>query len=201
MDDEPEMDNGLPVVLRRRHRWVSRQTEWQIEKAWGPSGPQQTCQVCYEELPSHQGLRLHVNAHFLLHFCLCRFHDVYPYPVVAHRMGCFAGEGHVVDADNYTQYLEAIKPMIKKAFDLGCIILRVLYTTNSRPPEVSNGKEHCCNHTPARQHSLRSDRPPRRGDSSPCRTQPTGNSRGKTPMTTRGFYTIGPGLTQHYNGP
>jgi len=115
MDDGPKMNNGLPVVLRRRHRWVSRQTERQIEEAWGPSGPQRTCQVCYEELPSHQALRLHVNAHFLLHFCPCGFHDVYPYPVIAHRVDCFAGEGHVVDADNYTQYLEAIKPMIKRA--------------------------------------------------------------------------------------
>jgi len=30
-------------------------------------------------------------------------------------MDCFAGEGHVVDADNYNRYLEAIKPIIKKA--------------------------------------------------------------------------------------
>jgi len=115
MEDGPEVDNGLPAVLRRRHRWVSRQTERQIEEAWGPSGPQRTCHVCYEELPSHQALRLQVNAHFLLHFCPCGFHDVYLYPVVAHMMDCFAGEGYVVDADNYNQYLEAIRPVIKKA--------------------------------------------------------------------------------------
>jgi len=30
-------------------------------------------------------------------------------------MDYFAGEGHVVDADNYTRYLEATKPIIKKA--------------------------------------------------------------------------------------
>jgi len=115
MDDGPEMENGLPVVLRRRHRWVSRQTERQIEEAWGPRGSQRTCQVCQEKLPSHQALQLHVNAHFLLHFCPSGFHDVYPYPIVAHMMDCFTGEGHVVDADNYTRYLEAIKPVIKKA--------------------------------------------------------------------------------------
>jgi len=115
MDDGPKMDNRLPVVLRRRRRWVSRQTERQIEEAWRPSGPQRTCQVCYEKLPSHQALRLHLNAHFLLHFCSCGFHDVYPYPVVAHMMDCFADEGYVVDADNYNQYIEAIRPVIKKA--------------------------------------------------------------------------------------
>jgi len=32
------------------------------EEAWGPRGSQQTCQVCHEELPSHQALRLHMNA-------------------------------------------------------------------------------------------------------------------------------------------
>jgi len=112
------MDNGLPVVLCRRHRWVSRQMDQQIEEAWGPRGPQQICQVCYEELPSHRSLRLHVNAHFLLHFCPCGFHDVNPYPVVVHKMNCFAGEGHVVDADSYPQYIEAIKPVIKRALTL-----------------------------------------------------------------------------------
>ena len=30
-------------------------------------------------------------------------------------MDCFAGERHVVDADNYDQFLEAIRPVIKKA--------------------------------------------------------------------------------------
>jgi len=30
-------------------------------------------------------------------------------------MDCFAGEGYVVDADTYDQYLEAVKPMVKKA--------------------------------------------------------------------------------------
>jgi len=39
MDDEPEMDRGLPVVLRQRHRWKSPATEKKIEGAWGPRGP------------------------------------------------------------------------------------------------------------------------------------------------------------------
>ena len=101
------------MVLRQRHRWVSRATEQKIKEAWGPKRPRQTCQVCQEERPSHRSLRLHVDAHFLLHFCPCGFHDVYPYPVIVHKMNCFAGEGHVVDEDCFPQYLDAIQPVIK----------------------------------------------------------------------------------------
>jgi len=121
MDDEPEMDRGLPMVLRQRLRWVSRATEQRIEEAWGPRGPRQICQVCREECPSHRALRLHVDAHFLLHFCPCGFHDVFPYPVIVHKMDCFAGEGHVVDADSYPQYIEAIKLVIKRALTLAAL--------------------------------------------------------------------------------
>jgi len=117
MKEEPEIDRGLPVVLRRQHGWVSRATERKIEEAWGPSGPRQTCQDCQEERASHCSLRLHVDAHFLLHFCLCGFHDVYPYPVIVHKMDCFLG-GHVVDEDCFPQYLDAIRPVIKKALTL-----------------------------------------------------------------------------------
>jgi len=121
MDDEPAMDRGLPVVLRRRHRWVSRMTDRKIEEAWWPKESRQTCQVCQEERPSHRELRLHVEAHFLLHFCPCRFHDVYPYPVIVHKMDCFAGEGHVVDTDCFPQYLDTIRPVIKKALTLAAL--------------------------------------------------------------------------------
>jgi len=121
MKEEPGMDRGLPVVLRRQHRWVSRATERKIEEAWGPSGPRQTCQVCQEERPSHRSLRLHVDAHFLLHFCPCGFHDVYPYPVIVHKMDCFLGEGYVVDEDCFPQYLDAIRPVIKKALTLAAL--------------------------------------------------------------------------------
>jgi len=201
MDDGPKMDNGLPVVLRRRHRWVSRQTERQIEEAWGPSGPQRTCHVCYEKLPSHQALRLHVNAHFLLNFCPCGFHDVYPYPVVAHMMDCFTGEGHVVDADNYTQYFEAIKPMIKKALTWAALsseFYTLLTAARQKSPMVKTVAAIIprLDNTP-----IEVSDPPRRRDSSSGRTQSTGHGRGKTPTTTRGVYTIGPRLTQHDNGP
>jgi len=124
MEDKSEMANRLPAVLRRRHRWVSQQTEGQIEEAWGPRGSQRTCHVYYEELPSHQALRLHVNAHSLLHFCPCVFHDVYPYPVVAHMMDCFTGKGYLVDADTYNQYLEALRPVIKKALTWAALLSR-----------------------------------------------------------------------------
>jgi len=112
--DTQETDHGLPAVLRR-HRWVSQRTDGLIEDAWGPRGPQRVCRICHEELPSHNALRLHVNAHFLLHFCPCGFHDVYPYPVTLHKLDCFAGESHVVDADQYSEYMEAIKPVIRRA--------------------------------------------------------------------------------------
>jgi len=115
MDDKPEMNRGLPVALRQRHRWVSRATEQRIEEAWGPTGPGQICQVCQEERSSHRALRLHVDAHFLLHFCLCGFQDVFPYPVIVHKMDCFAREGHLVDEDCFPQYVDAIRPVIKKA--------------------------------------------------------------------------------------
>jgi len=113
--DTQETDHGLPAVLRQRRRWVSQRTDELIEDAWGPRGPQRVCQICHEELPSHNALRLHVNAHFLLHFCPCRFHDVYPYPVTLHKLDCFTGESHVVDADQYPEYMEAIKPVIRRA--------------------------------------------------------------------------------------
>jgi len=112
-----------------------------MRKPWGPSGPQRTCHVCYEELYSHQALRLHVNAHFLLHFCPCGFHDVYPYPVVAHMMDCFAGEGYVVDTDNYNQYLEAIRPVIKKALTWAALssgFYTLLTAARQKSPMVKN---------------------------------------------------------------
>jgi len=115
MEEEPETKRGLPVILRRRHRWVSRAMERRIEEAWGPKRPRQ------KECPSHRSLRLHVNAHFLLHFCPCGFHDVYPYPVILHEMNCFAGEGHVVDEDSFPQYLDTIRPLIKKVLTLATL--------------------------------------------------------------------------------
>jgi len=131
------MDCGLPVVLRQRHRWVSPATEKKIEEAWGPRGLRQICQVCREESPSHRALRLHVDAHFLLHFCPCGFHDVSPYPVIVHKMDCFTGEGHVVDKDRFPQYIDAIRPVIKKAITLAALdsgFQRLLIAARQRSP-------------------------------------------------------------------
>jgi len=36
-------------------------------------------------------------------------------------MDCFAGEGHVVDEDCFPQYLDAIRPVIKKALTLAAL--------------------------------------------------------------------------------
>ena len=113
MDDEPEMDRGLPAALRQQDRWVSSTTEGKIEAAWGPKGPHHVCQVCQTQCLSHRALRLHVNTHFILHFCPCGFHDVFPYPVTVHKMNCFPGEYHVVDEDCFPDYLQAIRPVLK----------------------------------------------------------------------------------------
>jgi len=121
IDGEPEMNRGLPVVPRQWHKWVSRATEQRIEEAWGPKESRQICQVCQEERRSHSALWLHVDAHFLLHFCSCGFHDVFPYPVIVHKMDYFAGEGYVVDEDCFSQYLDAIRPVIKKAIIIAAL--------------------------------------------------------------------------------
>jgi len=141
MDDGPEMDRGLPAVLCQRHRWVSPATEKKIEEAWGPRGPRQICQVRRRGCPSHHALRLHVDAHFLLHFCPCGFHDVFPYPVIVHKMDCFAGEGHVVDQDCFPQYVDTIRPVIKKAITLAALdagFQMLLITARQRSPMIGN---------------------------------------------------------------
>jgi len=139
MKEEPATERGLPVVLRQRHRWMSQATQRKIKEAWGPKGPRQTCQVCQKKRPSYRSLRMYVNAHFLLQFCPCGFLDVHSYPVIVHKMNCFAGEGHVVDEDCFPQYLDAIRPMIKKALTLAALtsgFQTLLTATRNRSPMV-----------------------------------------------------------------
>jgi len=121
MDDEPEVDRGLPAALHQQDRWVSSTTEGKIEEAWGPKGPYHICQVCQTKCFSHRALRLHVNAHFLFHFCPCGFHVVFPYPVTVHKMNYFPGENHVVDEDCLPAYLNAIRLVLKKAITLAAL--------------------------------------------------------------------------------
>jgi len=138
---EEETERGLPVVLRQRHRWVSPVTERKIEEAWGPKGRRQVCQVCQEERLSHRSLRLHVNAHFLLNFCLCGYHDVYPYPVTVHRMNCFPGENPVVNEDTFLEYLAIIRPSVIKALTLAALtsgFQTILKYACQQSPMVSN---------------------------------------------------------------
>jgi len=118
MNDEPEVNHRLPAVLRQRHRLVLPATEQRIEEAWRSRGPRQICQVCQIGCPSHCALRLHVDAYFLLHF---EFHDVFPYPVTLHKMDCYAGESHIVDKDCFPQYVDAIRPVTKKAITLAAL--------------------------------------------------------------------------------
>jgi len=139
MDDGPEMNRGLPAVLRQQNRWVSPMTEKKIEEAWGPRGPYHICQVCQKECFSHRALRLHVDAHFLLHFCLCGFHDVFPYPVILHKMNCFAGENHIVDEDCFPAFLNTIRPVIKKAIILAALDVgfqQLLFTARQQSPLI-----------------------------------------------------------------
>jgi len=139
MDDGLEMDRRLPAVLRQRDRWVSPATEKRIEEAWGPRGRRQVCQVCHIRCPSHRALRLHVDAHFLLHFCPCGFHDVFPYLVTVHKMNCFAGENHVVDKDCFPQYVDAIRPVIKKAITLAALdvgFMNLLFAARQQSPMI-----------------------------------------------------------------
>ena len=121
MDDEPELDRGLPAALRRQQRWVSSTTDNKIEAAWGPRGPPHVCQVCQTQCLSHRALRLHVNTHFILHFCPCGFHDVFPYPVTVHKMDCFHGEYHIVDGDCFPEYLQTIRPVLKRAINYAAL--------------------------------------------------------------------------------
>jgi len=82
-----------------------------------------------------------VNAHFLQNFCLCGFHDVYPYPVIVHRLNCFDGENHVVDEDTFPEYLATIRPLIKKALTLAALtsgFRTILKYARQQSPMVSS---------------------------------------------------------------
>jgi len=96
-------------------------TEKKIEEAWGPRGPYHICQACQMKCFSHRALQLHVDAHFLLYFCPCGFHDVFPYPVTMHKMDCFPGENHVVDEDCFPTFVKTIWPVIVKAITLAAL--------------------------------------------------------------------------------
>jgi len=56
-------------------------------------------------------------------------------------MDCFAGEGYVVDTDNYNQYLEAIGPVSKKALTWAALssgFYTLLTATRQKFPMVKN---------------------------------------------------------------
>jgi len=193
------MDRGLPAVLRQRDRWVSPATEKKFEEAWGPRGSPHICQVkCF----SHRALRLHVDTHFLLFFCSCGFHDVFPYPVTLHKMDCFAGENHVVDEDCFPEFVDTIRPVIKKAITLAALDVgfqQLLFTARQQSPLI-------------RSHQLRPPSPQmtnqmarhllkqRRRNLHPAWTQPAGNSRRTAATTPGGFYSVGPRSVEYHNG-
>jgi len=148
MDNGPEMDRGLPAGLHQRHRWVSPTTEKKIEEAWGP---RQICGVCHMRFPAYRDLRSQVDARFLLHFCPCGFHDVFLYPVLVHKLDCFAGV-HTVDQDCFPQYIDTIRPVIKKATTLAALDLgfqMLLTTARQQSPMIRSSPAACHHH---RQH-------------------------------------------------
>jgi len=54
-------------------------------------------------------------------------------------MNCFAGEGHVVDKDCFPQYVDAIRPVIKKAITLAALdsgFQMLLITARQRYPMI-----------------------------------------------------------------
>jgi len=91
---------------------------WRRGRLRKPGGPRQICGVCHMRCPAYRALRLQVDARFLLRFCPCGFHNVFPYPVLVHKLDCFAGEVHTVDQDCFPQHIDTIRPVIKKATTL-----------------------------------------------------------------------------------
>jgi len=88
---------------------------------------------------SHRTLRLHVDAHFLLYFCPCGFHDVFPYPVTLHKMDCFVGENHIVDEDCFPKFVDTIRPVIKKAITLAVLDVgfqQLLFPAHQQSPLI-----------------------------------------------------------------
>jgi len=56
-------------------------------------------------------------------------------------MDCFAGEGHVVDEDCFPQYLDAIRPVIKKAITIAALtsgFQTLLTTARQRSPMIKS---------------------------------------------------------------
>jgi len=54
-------------------------------------------------------------------------------------MDCFAGKGHVVDKDCFLQYIDAIRPVIKKAITLAALDIgfqMLLITALQRSPMI-----------------------------------------------------------------
>jgi len=134
------MDRGLPAALRQQDRWVSSTTEGKIEAAWGPKGPHHICQVFQTKCLWHRALWLHVNTHFLLFFCPCGFHDVFPYPVTVHKKNCFPGKYHVVE-DCFPDYLNTIRPVLKRAINLAALDIgfqQLLINAPQRSPLIKD---------------------------------------------------------------
>jgi len=54
-------------------------------------------------------------------------------------MDCFAGESHIVDQDCFPQYVDAIRPVIKKAITLAALDVgfqRLLFTARQQSPMI-----------------------------------------------------------------
>jgi len=67
-DDAPP--TSLPDILLKRHRWVTRETEDQIQTHRG-SDDCTTCRLCQQHFSTHRRLRVHIPQHFITTLCPC----------------------------------------------------------------------------------------------------------------------------------
>jgi len=71
----------------------------------------------------------------------CGFHDVFPYSVTVHKMNCFPGEYHDVNEDCFPAYLNAIRPVLKRAINLAALDIgfqQLLANARQQSPLIKN---------------------------------------------------------------
>jgi len=56
-------------------------------------------------------------------------------------MSCFTGEGHVVEEDTFPEYLNTIRPLIKKVLTLAALMSGFKNHIDICPPAVPNGHD------------------------------------------------------------
>jgi len=118
-------------------------------------------------------------------------------------MNCFAGEGHVVHEDCFPQYLDAIRPVIKKALTLAALtsgFQTLLTATCNRSSMVKTQSV-----TSATAEDTPADDgvtiPTTKEETPPLWTQPTGYSGRMASAVTGRIHTINPRPAQYNDRP